>query len=57
MVADTRLESGNTVKPIDDEEVRLRAFAVNAGHLKLATWGEKSDLQEFKRTGRDKFKQ
>lgn len=42
--------------PVDNELVRLKAAALDAGHLKLATWGTKRDLQYFLETGRDKFR-
>lgn len=42
---------------IDLELVKLRAAALDAGHLKLATWGTKEDLDKFIQTGQDKFRQ
>ena len=38
---------------IDLEEVKLRAAAQDAGHLKLATWGNKEQLKRFAETGVD----
>lgn len=37
----------------DPEEIKLRAAAQDAGHLKLATWGNKEQLQKFVETGVD----
>ena len=37
----------------DLEGVKLRAAALDAGHLKLATWGTKEQLQKFAETGVD----
>lgn len=41
---------------IDPELVKLKAAALDAGHLKLATWGTKEELEKFIQTGQDKFK-
>lgn len=38
---------------VDLEEVKLRAAALNTGHLKLATWGNKEQLRRFAETGKD----
>ena len=38
---------------IDLEEVKLRAAALDTGHLKLSTWGNKEQLRRFAETGED----
>ena len=42
---------------IDNELVRLKAEALDAGHLKLATWGTKEELIRFRDEGVDKFRE
>ena len=41
---------------IDDELIRTRAYAHDAGHIKLAQYGTKEDLQNFRENGNDKFR-
>ena len=52
----SRMRNEGSYPVIDDELVRLKAEALDAGHLKLATWGTKEDLIRFRDEGVDRLR-